>query len=554
VKKLGTIALMVLWLGACSSPTASPTRLSTSTATQTALDQTGILVGVVDANAALSSPWQPPTAEQARAGVGGNVPEGVSDQMAIYEGQAKLRMPQDVAALQSSWNGASVENTGRDDLTRITTYGKNKAGNIIWSRLDGGPSFNEYPIRWYYDANGALQVLLEQEFGAIPDSKDAAVIFSGDASGPGDSFTFGEKPAIVKDIAALADGTQYYLKYFDFQEAAWKLNPDVLQAMVPDGYTVSQDESGNWIASADNQALLNFDLAQKAWVEALPPLPQAVKELPSGTYSYDAVGLHITVAEGQVIDLPQDQITERLKVGQNSPFQIYNEAGTGIDYAWDAENNVWIDAAKVLQPDNSNAENYIKYDTLDDWLKSARLEKMVITPFDPAETYFPDLTKIYTTDWNNLNSGHYTDSEFNFNSPFGNLPENIQSPFRAVNFVNIGNGASYGFTEQIYNLDGSFTLIHVPLDNVRPDIIDSVIRITADRRYNLPVYFADSGLLSQPSRQKIITWLKTNGYMDSSGNMPEMKVWIDEWLATGYLSPEIENIPILYRPKAFPIK
>jgi hypothetical protein len=205
--------------------------------------------------------------------------------MAIYEGQAKLRMPQDVAALQSSWNGASIENTGRDDLARIATYGKNKAGNIIWSRLDGGPSFNEYPIRWYYDANGALQVLLEQEFGAIPDSKDAVVIFSGDASGSGDSFTFGEKPAIVKDIAALADGTQYYLEYFDFQEAAWKLNPDVLQAMVPAGYAVSQDESGNWIAAADNQALLQFDLAKKAWMEALPPLPsEFLAKYPDGGY------------------------------------------------------------------------------------------------------------------------------------------------------------------------------------------------------------------------------------------------------------------------------
>ncbi len=127
----------------------------------------------------------------------------------------------------------------------------------------------------------------------------------------------------------------------------------------------------------------------------------------------DATGAHVLI-NGVETDIPVNEIHDRIKIGQAGALQIYNEQKTSIDYAYDAENKVWIKASDILQPDNSNAENYIKYDTIDDWLKSARLEEMVAIPFDPAKTYFPDSNNIYTVDWNNLNPSHSTDSEFNF--------------------------------------------------------------------------------------------------------------------------------------------
>jgi hypothetical protein len=456
--------------------------------------------------------WAPPTLEQmAVTGYGGEL----SPDVAVYEFDKVI--PTGLARVGIENTTVNFSNNGLSgDAYRWAPLTVNPEGLVIWA-YDPAIGQLEWPVKLdpLVDAAGNTYYRLRTEglsYQAVPDSEGAQIVWGGTKDGKS-----GEYLAILaKDPLTLPDGKQIYSTYWDRTSQSWLSTPGLAELM-------------------------------------LPPLPEEfLSQIPKDSYTYDANGLHLTVAERQVVDIPSDKITDRIKNGQASPLQIYTEAETAILYAYDAENKTWVDAAKVLQPDNSNVENYIEYDTLDDWLKSARLEKMVLPPFDPATTYFPDPTKIYTTDWNNLNSGHYTDSEFNFSSPFGNLPENMQSPFRTVNFVNIGNGKSYGFTEQIYNpSDGSFTLIHIPLDNVRPDIIDSVIRITASGRYNLPVYFADPELLSNPSRQNTITWLKTNGYMDSSGNMPKIKAWIDEWLTTGYLSPEMENIPILYRPKAF---
>ncbi len=131
----------------------------------------------------------------------------------------------------------------------------------------------------------------------------------------------------------------------------------------------------------------------------------------------------------------------------------------------------------------------------------------------------------------------------------------MESPFRIVNFVNLGNGKSYGFTEQIFNPKyGSFTLIHIVEDNFEPEIAASLYSILPlDGRYIIPSYYAGD-MLTYPWLQSTITWLKTNGYMDSSGNMPKIKAWIDEWLRTGYLSPEMENVPVLARTIKFPTK
>jgi hypothetical protein len=276
------------------TPTASPSTLPTST-------QAGFLVGVMDGNSVSSSPWRPPSLAEAQAGVGGEVPAGVSDQMEIYEHQAALRLPGGTK-LESVWNNLA------GNSSRIVTFGRNASKNIIWSQAESGPGFNEYPIAWYYDSNGALQVDLAQKFAVIPDSQDAQVVFAG------------EKPVLVKNIVTLANKRQFFLEYFDNQSGEWQLNPAVLQALAPEGYAAGQDEAGNWQALADGKPPLTFDLTKIIWLVDFPVA------LPPDSYTYDANGLHLKLADGQTLDITPDKIDGSLKSGATGTFLALGEA------------------------------------------------------------------------------------------------------------------------------------------------------------------------------------------------------------------------------------
>ncbi|MBM3151455.1 MAG: hypothetical protein FJZ96_04500 [Chloroflexi bacterium] len=317
-KRIILIILFMFLLSGCSAPTTPPAPPALTPAP--ALPDISIIAGM--GAAAQTTEWELPSAEQARAGGGGSVPEGISIQMGIFEDQARLRMPASYT-FHTAWNGASYENTGRDDLTRFATYSRNNNGEIVWSQINGGPGFNEYPIDWVY-VNGVLQVRLEQEFGVIPDSKEAAVIFTGDASGPDDALTFGEKAAIVKNVATLADGAQYYLEYFDFQKGEWAVNTNVLAALLPEANQsnlIWQDEDGQWLAgqAGTEKALLQFDLETKQWV-AIPRL------------SAEEVAVMESTAFAQVD--PDDLPAEFRRLGQDWTEGIDAETGGKV---WTSE-------------------------------------------------------------------------------------------------------------------------------------------------------------------------------------------------------------------------
>jgi hypothetical protein len=61
-------------------------------------------------------------------------------------------------------------------------------------------------------------------------------------------------------------------------------------------------------------------------------------------------------------------------------------------------------------------------------------------------------------------------------------------------------------------------------------------------------------LLPQPSLTKetvsayygtksAVTYLLDNGYLKRDGSMPEIKAWIVQWLTTGLVPKDLENIP-----------
>ena len=286
----------------------------------------------------------------------------------------------------------------------------------------------------------------------------------------------------------------------------------------------------------------------------LPPLPGEMKALPNGTYSYDAAGLHITLAEGQAINVPQDQIKDRIKNGQASHLQIYNEAGTAILYAYDTENRVWVDASKALQPDRDNPENYIIIQTWEDLKELARLEKMVLPPF-PPDTYFPPLDKVIIKYY--TNQGLDPKADFNFDRPFGILEDLSKSPFRFVNFILLEKGEgrkfdTYIVTEQVYNpTDGTFSLLHFGFDEFEPEWGLGTMQIFIEQpgSYLLPAYHGFSMSLSVRPRCYTICneldFFEENNYFDANGDIPKVRTAVEAWLTTGVLSDELEGLDLI---------
>lgn len=206
--------------------------------------------------------WQPPSLEQARVGVGGPFP---ADYGEVVERMTDIVLEQVPGAAEAG----AVWNNGLGDNFHSIFWARAGNGNYLWKEGET-QAFDEYPMRWNEYQSG---IVAGQEFSEVPDSKDAVVGFTGPSAGG-----LGEKPVLMKEPVILADGSQEFLRYFDFQTGEWRLNVSILQAMVPDGYTVSQDQSGNWIASGDSQATLQFDLDKKVWVEVVPPLPPPPSE------------------------------------------------------------------------------------------------------------------------------------------------------------------------------------------------------------------------------------------------------------------------------------
>jgi hypothetical protein len=164
----------------------------------------------------------------------------------------------------------------------------------------------------------------------------------------------------------------------------------------------------------------------------------------------DAAGFHLASDGGQ-IDITAAEMVKRLKIGQASPLQIYNEQETAILFAYDAENKVWVDAAKVLQPDRNNLDSFIKVETQQEFEEIFRLEELLLPPF-PKDTYFPLL--------NEINRDYQEPYD---NTPFGDLADLSKAPTRLdVNYILWKDLIIY--TEQVYNpADGSFSCLHFAL-------------------------------------------------------------------------------------------
>ncbi len=144
------------------------------------------------------------------------------------------------------------------DNARIQIYGKNSQG-IIWAINPDG-SFKEYPVQVADDPEKVFKFVNGQQFGLIPGSEKATVVWSG------------EKLIVVRNGISLASGGKAYLEYFDIWTREWKLNPNTLAAQLPadqQNLVPFQNADGQWLAgaSAGAEPTFQWNAETNSWVK-----------------------------------------------------------------------------------------------------------------------------------------------------------------------------------------------------------------------------------------------------------------------------------------------
>jgi hypothetical protein len=259
-----------------------------------------------------------------------------------------------------------------------------------------------------------------------------------------------------------------------------------------------------------------------------------------------------------------------MRTGQGDVLQIWDETSTKILYAYDKENKVWVKSADILQSDFMDVEHYIQVNTWAEFANLIRLEKMVLMPI-AEDTYFPPLDKIvkdYMTDDRSQYNAYGPD--FNAGHPFGRIEDGSKTPFRYVNVVLLSKGEgrnsdTYIVTEQVYNPDGTFSLLHFGYTSLDPDMgfdPDLVIGTLQAELFRypqgflLPAYKIDPYVLQGEKYCSIdctqLKYLKDNGYEIVAGGkysyLPGIKALTDKWLSTGSVPEELENMILIRQP------
>jgi hypothetical protein len=296
---------------------------------------------------------------------------------------------------------------------------------------------------------------------------------------------------------------------------------------LPEGFVPIRNENGTWGVGID----------QTGQTEAIP------------NFSVDNTGARL-VLNDITVDIPTNEIQDRIKVGQEGVLQIYNEQKTAIDYAYDEENKVWIKASDVLQPDYKNPENYIHLQTWDDLKKLARLQEMILTPF-PTDT-FSWLSDKVILNYQDSSINRDPTADYAYWRPLGVLEDVSKSPFKIVSYslLEKGEGISrvvYIITVQVYNTDnGSYSTMQYVIDWLDSDRFISYASSINPDEYFLPALELIPLAPSHRSLYPVVDYLLDHGYLESDGSRPKTKTLVDQWLTNGHVPPELGNIPLYY--------
>jgi len=168
---------------------------------------------------------------------------------------------------------------------------------------------------------------------AIPEQLVSGSRVQADGAGPAvyafdgqpDQLAFWKDLAVPEGVSCVAfvaqDGNKWGLE--SGTVAVWfftgggKAGANVINADNPLRVMISADNSAR-LSFANNTLTMTTLDSSGAVLESQKVifLPSLSISLPEGTYTYDAAGVHITVAPGQVVDIPQAEIADRLKSGE----------------------------------------------------------------------------------------------------------------------------------------------------------------------------------------------------------------------------------------------
>jgi hypothetical protein len=305
---------------------------------------------------------------------------------------------------------------------------------------------------------------------------------------------------------------------------------------VPEGYSAVLNPDGTW----------GYGIGANAKT-SIPDL------------TVDVAGAHFRL-DGKSIDIAPADIPARIQVGQEGALQIYDYdkyGFYGIEYAWKADQNGWIKAADIRQSHREDIPNYITVQTRAQLEALFNLEKLVMSPF-PKDTYFPPLDKVIV-DY----MGQYVTSTgegFNVTNPFGTITDASKSPFRSVNFILLQKGEgrkldTYILTEQVYNTDGTFSLLHFGFDKYGEKTgfmdkgLSSLFFASDPQHMALPAYeiyvtgpYPGYAACDGFWCNQIEYFIENNDFDAKTGRLPKIQQWVREWLTTGRVPEDFENV------------
>jgi hypothetical protein len=261
------------------------------------------------------------------------------------------------------------------------------------------------------------------------------------------------------------------------------------------------------------------------------------------------VGLTIYSSDGTEIVIPEDDLMNRVKVGQEGNLQILTEDGTAVMYAVDPATNEVLFAGDWMRWPIVSVEACVNVDSYEAMEKVWEKEYLFTLPFDPNRTYFPNKEDIFR-DWSNRAS--YTqssDPNFNYYFPLGILPEGMEPPMRFINCVVVDTGVGYPMmvvSQQVYNpVDGSSSIMRF-VKGAGGDIINQIaVQVytekTSVNKFFLPTWdFSD--VVDLPIMSGYKRYLQLKGVSVNNGKVANFKELIDQWLVDGTVPLELEKI------------
>ncbi|MFH1908280.1 MAG: hypothetical protein ABIL11_13010, partial [Chloroflexota bacterium] len=214
-------------------------------------------------------------------------------------------------------------------------------------------------------ANNSCTVMLTKYLvtGAeLQQATDGKVIYGLDSQARSEAlFRFSGLPEGVKVTAFVAqDGNPWGFKAGTVVVWFWEGggkgptqvlnldNPLRIMADWPNSIQISSQDNGLIVTTTDANGTL-IDEQRVAFLPLLPPLPsEFLSQIPKDSWTHDAKGLHITVAEDLAIDIPITEIATRLKITKAGNVQVLDEKGKIWQLYPDGK---WAEVIRLTQED-----------------------------------------------------------------------------------------------------------------------------------------------------------------------------------------------------------